>query len=253
MKKENVKKIREICKIKKEKLCFKVFMILFATTLFSGCMAKYVRPIQPENIRTVTPELNVETTCFLGEPLITSGYGHYAKGIIVSANISQGDFTGAKLYVNKGFYEKIPIEDGFEYYYPTTSGQMIYKNAYGREIGNNNYQIRISPDLKIVVIDKSGLLMPGNYTEKLVYTKVDSRFIEMEDSFQQTLLYLGKENNIIKFSYREFSNNSIRDAFTTEISYDLSESNVIGFKKFKAEIIDATNTSIKYKLLSGFY
>jgi hypothetical protein len=66
------------------------------------------------------------------------------------------------------------------------------------------------------------------------------------------MIYSGKSNNFIKFSYREFTDDFIRNSFTTDVSYDLSESNIIGYKNFKAEIIEATNTKLKYKIISSF-
>lgn len=72
------------------------------------------------------------------------------------------------------------------------------------------------------------------------------------DGFQQTLLYSGRIGNKINISYREFSNNLARPAFNNEVEYDLSESNVIGYKGAEIEIIEATNRMIKYKVVRNF-
>lgn len=73
-----------------------------------------------------------------------------------------------------------------------------------------------------------------------------------QDSFQQTLIYSGKIGDKINISYREFSNNSARPAFNNEAEYDLSESNVIGYKGALLEVLEASNTSITYKLIKNF-
>ena len=44
----------------------------------------------------------------------------------------------------------------------------------------------------------------------------------------------------------------MRPAFTQDIQYDLKESNIIGFKGVRIEIIEATNRHIKYKVLNSF-
>ena len=67
-------------------------------------------------------------------------------------------------------------------------------------------------------------------------------------NFKQELIYNGKSNNVVKISYREFVNDLARPSFTQEIVYDLTESNIIGFKGMTIEVIEATNTSIKYKI-----
>lgn len=43
-----------------------------------------------------------------------------------------------------------------------------------------------------------------------------------------------------------------RPAFNQELQYDLNESNTVGFKGLRMEIVNATNTSIEYKVLSSF-
>lgn len=72
------------------------------------------------------------------------------------------------------------------------------------------------------------------------------------DSLQQTLLYNGKIGNRITLAYRELQNNIARPAFSNSVEYDLSESNVIGYKGARLEIIKATNTEITYRILSDF-
>lgn len=69
---------------------------------------------------------------------------------------------------------------------------------------------------------------------------------------QQTLLYNGKIGSKITIGYREFSGGQARTAFSNEVSYDLNESNVFGYKGARIEVIKATNTEITYKIISGF-
>ena len=71
-------------------------------------------------------------------------------------------------------------------------------------------------------------------------------------NFRQELIYNGKSGTEIKFLYRELSNDMMRPAFTQELQYDLSESNIVGFKEVRIEIVAATNTDIQYKLLEHF-
>jgi len=43
-----------------------------------------------------------------------------------------------------------------------------------------------------------------------------------------------------------------RAAFNTDVEYDLSESAIIGYAGARIEVIDATNTDIKYKIIKNF-
>jgi hypothetical protein len=71
-------------------------------------------------------------------------------------------------------------------------------------------------------------------------------------NFSQELIYNGKSGTAVKFLYRELSNDMMRPAFTQELQYDLNESNVIGFKEVRIEIVAATNTDLEYKVLQHF-
>jgi hypothetical protein len=76
--------------------------------------------------------------------------------------------------------------------------------------------------------------------------------ITTQDTIQRTLIYSGKSGNKINVGYREFSGNIARPAFSNNVEYDLEESKQIGYKGALLEIIEATNTFIKYKVLSNF-
>ena len=70
--------------------------------------------------------------------------------------------------------------------------------------------------------------------------------------FKQEFIFNGKVGSSLKFIYREYINDMARPAFNQELQYDLNESNTVGFKGLRMEIVNATNTSIEYKVLSSF-
>lgn len=71
-------------------------------------------------------------------------------------------------------------------------------------------------------------------------------------AFQQHLIYNGKAGDAIRVGYREFSPSRARPAFSNEVEYDLAHSNVIAYKDARLEVLDATETSLTYRVLSGF-
>ncbi len=202
---------------------------------------------------TVTPEIGILTTASLGETIITMGTGHFTKAIRVLNNCSKKDYKGGTMHILEGVYQLICKDKLYEYYMPLESNQTYWVNIYGEERAETwNSQIRLSSSGEIKVIFKTGSIVPGNFQEVLNYEIIDSIFVSKTNSFQQTMIYNGKSNNIIKFSYREFMDNYARDSFTAEVTYDLSESKIIGYKGFKAEIIEATNSELRYRIISGF-
>ena len=70
-----------------------------------------------------------------------------------------------------------------------------------------------------------------------------------DDSFKQELIYTGQSDEIIHVSYREYRKEFARPAFSHELTYDLSESSRIVFRNTEIEVLDATNSLIKYKVI----
>jgi hypothetical protein len=75
---------------------------------------------------------------------------------------------------------------------------------------------------------------------------------DCSNCFKQEFIFNGKVGNNLKFVYREYINDMAKPAFNQDLQYDLNESNVVGFKGLRLEIIKATNTNIEYKILSSF-
>lgn len=76
--------------------------------------------------------------------------------------------------------------------------------------------------------------------------------IDSEDSgnfLRKELIYSGKSGNTIEVSYREYRSGMAAPAFFQNVKYDLSESPIIRFQKYRIEILNATNQDIKYIIL----
>jgi hypothetical protein len=175
--------------------------------------------------------------------------------------------------VYNGFHlENNLIKESIGFTYKMTPSDFYFTGTIGKwycyESVDNNFQltgglsnsrnavkgsIYISTNGKKFRMGMGGLI-PFNgvnltYKPKLTPKKVTL----IEDlSFKQEFIYNGKVGNSIKFIYREFSDDFARPSFTQEVQYDLNESSVIGFKGLKIEVLSATNTLIKYKVISYF-
>ena len=91
----------------------------------------------------------------------------------------------------------------------------------------------------------------SDHDSPINYTTLPNTIVSHKDSFIRELIYTGIAKNTITVVYREFSNDLVRPAFSQELKYDLSEGNVIGFKGARFEVIKATNTEIRYKVLKN--
>lgn len=91
---------------------------------------------------------------------------------------------------------------------------------------------------------------------KACTTAVDARIeqisVQSDNSFQQTLIYSGRVGDKINIGYREFSGNLARPAFNNDVEYDLTESNVIGYRGAELEVVNANNREITYRVIRNF-
>jgi hypothetical protein len=86
------------------------------------------------------------------------------------------------------------------------------------------------------------------------YTLKRTKATNNENSFKYTALYQGKIANKIKISFREFTNNMARPAFTQNIEYELKNDGtaMVGFKGLRIKVLKATNIDITYKVIKDY-
>lgn len=197
----------------------KNYSILIAVLLLSACASKG----SPASF--TFPNIGEVTTKNVGEELLKQGTGRLEPVLIV---------------FNDEIINNLPLLKGvYEY-----DGENSRRIQFDRD-GPNLYFMKES---KKICID-------GDSENKCASIKfsLEKRISKKsENSFQQTLLYNGKIENRISIGYREFSNSLARPAFSNEVAYDLSASSLIGYKGARIEVINATNTEITYRILSGF-
>lgn len=71
-------------------------------------------------------------------------------------------------------------------------------------------------------------------------------------NLRQQLLYQGRSGSTVRVSYREFLGDLSRPAFTQDLTFDLSTDPIIGVKGSRAEILEATNTQVTFRLIQPF-
>lgn len=150
--------------------------------------------------------------------------------------------------VSQGYFFRQGEDENFRFYLPLNSES---------ESGTVNVSALADP-FESLAVDKSdnelcGISIYGGYMcSANIEFRTEKKAILSANAFQQTLIYSGKSGPEIIIGYREFSNNFARPAFNNDVSYDLTESNIIGYKGAKLEILDATNQFIEYRVLSNF-
>jgi hypothetical protein len=108
----------------------------------------------------------------------------------------------------------------------------------------NSYYLTYNFEKDKVMVANVGSEML-NWTE----TYKNDVYGTIKGTFVQTLTYSGKQGKVIKIYYREESNGYARPSFTQELTYDITDDQIITFKNTKIQIVEVTNSTIKFIVL----
>ncbi len=136
-------------------------------------------------------------------------------------------------------------------------GSFLCEPVSGVKIVNSR---AISPFPACLVIDSGGKLNGFAYCHHPEYPIIHAKFKTI--TFQKTniinpapvhreIIYNGRSNTLIKMQYREINEGSAHPLFYQDLVYDLSESGIITFKGTKIEVIEATESLIRYRIIEG--
>lgn len=102
------------------------------------------------------------------------------------------------------------------------------------------------------LVDQTGTVRKVKRWVGLLYSpdgwKVSNEY--SKDYVKKELIYSGKSGATINVAYREYRANMAAPAFFQNLSYDLSESDVIRFQRFLIKIFDADNQTITFSIAS---
>lgn len=107
-------------------------------------------------------------------------------------------------------------------------------------------------DRELIVATREGVLEVRDGLD--IAYKIDDDIEETKDSVKRDLVYQGRGSDTIKIAYREFQDGRFaRPAFFQDLSYQLAEEGPtsIGFRSARIEVLEATNTEIRYRVISG--
>lgn len=220
--------------------CLTVVVLAFT----SGCTTPQYN-YQPTVQQISRPPLGSVNVANVGDEMLSQGVYTQRDAIKLSRPLKFGLITAYTLM--PGYYVKTGEDHESSYYRPTGTRDsgMVQKAA----LADPWESIRLTNDgktISVVTVFHARTSRPADGVQLTTYPLLT------DDSFQQTLIYSGKVGDKIKIGYREFSNNAARPAFNNDVDYDLTQSKVIGYKGARLEIIDATNESIKYRVISNF-
>ena len=213
----------------------KSISLVAAIILFSGCMAKPAIKYKEVSI----PPLNKQSEALLGEALLQQAKGYHAPSITLSAADGIQSSISAGVYCRKNPY----LED----YYSLNPKAIAFKDLtgdvikYGDHVTYNKEQNEVCP-----------LLLSCFNSEEISIKYNPNGFCSAPNSIQKVIEYNGKSGSVLNFTYKEKTpTGTFRDT-VANFTADLSDSDTVGYKGAKLQIVKATNNSIVYKVLKNF-
>lgn len=215
-----------------------------ASALLFGCASPSYNYV-PEATDISEPPLNTVVTAYVGDAMVRQGRFTEHDAIYLFEPIKIGGLGHYTL--STGYYIKQGEDEKASYYLPPGGPKSgsVTKGALTDPFKIIKVDKRSNKICGVSILNAQVCSSKGNFEERKFS-------VATSDSFQQTLLYSGRNGDKINVGYREFSNNLARPAFNNDVEYDLSESNTIGYKGCRIEVIEATNELIKYKVIRNF-
>lgn len=219
-----------------------VLAVLAAGLMASGCV------LVSRNHPVVETEINEP----LAETVVTAGVGDSllkrGRSIEIDAiHLAQDVRVWMAYRIRSGTYTKDGETRQGTFYSPSRhgdSGQVV------RSLLSDPVRAVYIPAKRdricIVSIFNLSSCRKGRHWQDTTQLAVSDR------AFQQHLIYNGMVGDTIKVGYREFSSATARPPFSNDVEYDLAHSSVIAYKDARLEVLDATETSLTYRVLSGF-
>ena len=228
-------------------------MIMAAIAVGLGGCTTIQTNYVPETRQISFPAIGVERSASIGDELVRQGTATQTNGAVTRR---ENNIRG--MVLSPGFYPQIGEDDKYIYTSFSTgnaSGEMGRVTVTGSLFGSN-----VFPQSNRFAKEKQETCVVGPAAYGIVQSNCDSehsynfekRPTVSSNNFQQTLIYSGRVGDRIKISYREFSGNTARPAFSNEAEYDLSESDIIAYRGARLRVIEADNEKIVYSLISNF-
>lgn len=231
---------------------FRFRMVAITTVLALSACATTQQHVDGEIQNVDIPSLNTEATAEIGETLVAKGRSYVYEGLELHERVTDNGIV-REYVVEPNTMRLIRTDaEGHRYYEPSPGAYYVNDKTFGKRAVPSNGYVVLRPNGTIYLTgyyDLSAAGDPSPANPGMRYGKVIDKG---RPYFRQELIYGGRVNSQIRITYRELSNDRIRSGFTQEAQYDIEADRIIGFKGARIEVIEASNTEIRYKVIKSF-
>lgn len=227
------------------------FLILF---FLIACAHNPPKRIKPNSALIETPAVGETVEIEIGETVVRKGILHQYDGIRIEEPIIVGDGVIMIKYrippqvlvntredkVYKYFVAQEAIADSWS--------QKPYRTLAGirSDKKNNEVSVFVEDYSRTRNLNKE---LANTLKLKIQESIVPFKAMDLPSEIRE-LSYTGKSGKIVNFLYRETDRSG--ESKEQALKYDLSESSTIGVRGLRIKILSASNTLLKYKVLSHF-
>lgn len=213
----------------------KLITIISSAIILTGCAGMtYTNTDIVEDIDF--PKIGEQTTVYVGDAMLIQG-----THILTKVLSLEEPATGMCYDVSPGKY-RIAGEDEYKYYFKQTGEPGGIKKG---ALCDRTAGLYVSKDnLKEVCVITVYNTFVCNSANRL---SIDDVEIASLNHVQRSLLYSGRENDQLKFTYVQQPS-----GFTHNVTYNIKTSDVIGYRGAQIKVHSADNEKITYTLLKNF-
>jgi hypothetical protein len=225
--------------------------LLALSVMLAGCATP--PPVALPDIQYIDqPALNTEASTEIGETLVAKGKVYVFEGLELQERIT--DNGVAREYVVEPHAMRLERVDaqGHRYFVPSAEAYYVNDKMFARKVRPSNAFLVHKADGSLELQGYYDLTTAGKIFPASPRFKVGKIMDRKQPNFRQELIYGGRVGSQIKLMYREYSDDFVRPGFAQEAQYDLTNDQTVGFKGVRIQIIEATNTRLRYKVLRSF-
>ena len=227
-------------------------VVMLIAVIATGC-ATAPPLVAPEIQFEDRPPLNANASSEIGASMISKGKLYVFEGLELHERITDNGFAREYIIEPSQMRLERTDDDGNKYYVPPYGAYFVNDKTFSRRaVPQDAFLIR-RPDGSLAMQGYYDLSVAGKRISPAQPRYTHGKIVDRKQpNFRQELIYGGRIGKQIKVTYREFSSETARPAFSQEAQYDLSTEQTIGFMGVRIEVLSATNTRIDYRVIKSF-